>query len=188
MITALKNTLSQITFLTDDELSQIANLTSVIELEPGEFWYYEGMYTKRVAFVYKGYLRKYFLSEGNEKTDYFNFENSFAGCMPSILEQTACKAYCVAMEPTTLVALDYGELFELTKDSANIGHLLRLFTERGFTAYYNKAVSFILQSPKERYEHLMVDFPKVMQRVTQYHIASYLGITPQHLSRIRGQK
>lgn len=188
MINTFKNTLSNISFLSDDDLSQIAKIASVKELNTGEFWVYEGMLVKDVAFIYKGYLRKYFLRDGNEKTDWFYFENSFTGDMPSILEQTACKSYNVAMEPTTLVVLSYAKLNELSRKSQNIEHLLRVFIEYAFIVYYKKATSFILQSPKERYAQLVAEFPKVMQRATQYHIASYLGITPQHLSRIRGQK
>lgn len=188
MINTFKNVLSQIAILTDDELSRIVEITSVKELDTGEFWFSEGMYAKKVAFVYKGYLRKYYLKNGKEKTDYFYFENSFTGDMPSLIEQTPCKSYNVAMEPTTLITLSYAKLNELTKESHNIEHMLRVFIEQGFITYYHRATSFILQSPKERYEELINSFPQVLKRATQYHVASYLGITPQHLSRLRGQK
>jgi CRP-like cAMP-binding protein len=188
MINTFKNTLSQITYLTDSELSQIAEITSVKELNTGEFWFYEGMLTKKVAYIYKGYLRKYYIINGDEKTDYFYFDNSFTGDLPSIIEQSPCKSFNIAMKPTTLITLSYSELNELSKKNHNIEHMIRMFLEQGFVAYYNKATSFILQTPKERYEQLISSNPLVLQRATQYHIASYLGITPQHLSRLRGQK
>jgi CRP-like cAMP-binding protein len=181
-------TLSKISFLSEGDLLQIAEIASIKELNPGDFWVYEGMFAKDVAFIFKGYLRKYFIIDGNEKTDWFYFENSFTGDMPSIIEQTACKSCNVAMESTTLIVLSYAKLNELSSKSQNIDHLLRVFIEYAFIAYYKRAMSFILQSPKERYEQLIAEFPMVTQRATQYHIASYLGITPQHLSRIRNQK
>lgn len=188
MINTFKNILSQLALLTESELLQIADLTSIEELNVGDFWFQEGVHTHKVAFIYKGYLRKYFLKTGKEMTDYFYFENSFTGDLPSIMGNTACKSFNVAMEPTTLITLSCSELNKLAKTSHNIEHMLRLFVEQGFITYYDKATSFILHTPKERYEQLITTYPQVLQRATQYHIASYLGITPQHLSRLRGQK
>ena len=92
------------------------------------------------------------------------------------------------MKPTSLLVFSYHELDKLSKESRNIEHLMRIFAELAFVRYYNKATSFLLQSSKERYEELIRSQPQVLQRATQYHIASYLGITPQHLSRLRASK
>ena len=67
-------------------------------------------------------------------------------------------------------------------------HLLRIMLERTFLTFYQRSVSFVTDSPKERYASLIETQPEVLQRATQYHIASYLGITPQHLSRLRGAR
>lgn len=188
MIEAFKNQLSRIATLTDKELEEIADLTFVKELKARDYWFHSGMIAQHVAFIYKGYLRKYFIVDGTEKTDFFYFENSFTGDLPSILEKSPCKSFNIAMEPTTLIALPFDNLNELALNSFNIEHMLRQFVEKGFITYYNKAAAFLLQSPKERYESLIKQYPEILKRVTQYHIASYLGITAQHLSRIRASK
>jgi len=92
------------------------------------------------------------------------------------------------MEPTVLVTFRYSDLNNLSHKYPNIDHLLRVNVERSFITFHQKAISFILKSPKQRYEELVAEYPQILQRVTQYHIASYLGITPQHLSRLRGQR
>lgn len=189
MINAFKNAIRTIfANASEDDLSKVTELVVIKKLKAGEFWFREGMYIKDVAYLYKGYLRTFFLKNGKEMTDRFYFENSFPGDMPPIWEHSPSKSFCIAMESTTLLTLSYNMLNELAKENSNIEHALRLFTEDGFIRYYNKAVSFILQSPKERYEQLLAESPQVLQRAAQYHIASYLGITPQHLSRIRASK
>ncbi|NME69308.1 Crp/Fnr family transcriptional regulator [Flammeovirga aprica] len=185
MLQQLLEELNSISKLNEQEQLSIKNLISVKHLDEGEYWFYEGKKTDQVAFVAKGYLRKYFMVDGNEKTDFFYFEGSFTGDLPSIISNRACKSFNIAMEPTTLLTLSYYEIDELAKKSINIERLLRKVTESGFVMYYEKATSFVLQSPKERYDELLRQNPKIMEKATQYHIASYLGITPQHLSRLR---
>lgn len=177
--------LNQYTTLTDEDKSALEGIIKIKSLQVGEFWYYEGLYAKNIAFISEGYLRKYFVVDGVEKTDFFYFENSFTGDLPSILENRPCKSYNVAMEPTTLLSIPYSELYKIAEDSKNFERLLRIFAEQGFVTYYNRTTSFILKSPKERYLELIEKQPQIIQRAKQYHIASYLGITPQHLSRIR---
>lgn len=188
MIERFFHVLKELAYLSDEDLQGIASLCSIEKLQVGDFWFQEGMFLHKVAFIYEGYLRKYYLKDGKEKTDFFYFENNFTGDLPSIISNSACQSYNVAMEESTLVTLSYRKLNELAKKSYNIEHLLRLITEKGFVTYYNKGLSFILQSPKQRYEALMRGHPEILKRATQYHIASYLGITPQHLSRLRAAK
>jgi len=184
----LLNILNQISPLTDKDQNDIRDIISKKELKTGDYWFHPEMYANQVAFITKGYLRKYLLIDGKEKTDFFYFDNDLTGDLPSIISKETCKSYNEAMEPTSLLVFSYHELDKLSNESRNIERLLRVFAELAFVRYYNKATSFILQSPKERYEELISTQPQVLQRATQYHIASYLGITPQHLSRLRASK
>jgi len=185
MIDILLQTLKQFSPLSEDDLNNIRGLITTKELKVGDYWFYEGGYATNIAYITKGYLRKYLLTEDGEKTDFFYFENDLTGDLPSIITKAPSKSYNVAMEPTSLLAFSYNELNKLSEESRNIDRLLRTFAELAFIRYYEKANSFVLQSPKERYLELINTQPKVLQRATQYHIASYLGITPQHLSRLR---
>lgn len=184
----LLTTLKSFSYLSEDDLNNIRNIISEKELKTGDYWFHPAMHANQVAFITKGYLRKYLLIDGKEKTDFFYFDNDLTGDLPSIISKETCKSYNEAMEPTSLLVFSYHELDKLSKESRNIEHLMRVFAELAFVRYYNKAISFIMQSPKERYDELIKTQPEVLKRATQYHIASYLGITPQHLSRLRSIK
>ena len=188
IIEKISASLQSISALNTLELNEIIDISTIKELQVDEYFFYEGMRAKEVAFVYKGYLRKYYLKDGKESTDFFYFENSFTGDLPSTINNDLCVSFNVAMEPTVLVTFRYSDLDNLSHKYPNIDHLLRVNVERSFITFHQKAISFILKSPKQRYEELVSEYPQILQRVTQYHIASYLGITPQHLSRLRGQR
>ncbi|MBD0401572.1 Crp/Fnr family transcriptional regulator [Flammeovirga sp. EKP202] len=185
MLQQLIEELNCISKLTDKEQKLIKNLIAVKHLDEGDYWYYEGKETDQVAFVAKGYLRKYYMVEEEEITECFYFEGSFTGDLPSIISQVPCKSFNVAMESTTLLTLSYQELNELARQSINIERLLRKVTEQSFVMYHEKVTSFLLQSPRERFENLFLKKPIVFKKASANHIASYLGITPQHFSRLR---
>lgn len=157
-------------------------------LTKGEFWIRQGDFASEVAFVQKGYLRKYYIEEGQDITDFFYLESSFMGDLPSIFSAAPTLSYVEAMEPCLLRVWNYQHIDTLCKTSHTLERLMRKITELSFVTFYNRTKSFTTQSPKERYHTLMQQQPSVLQRATQYHIASYLGIGPQHLSSIRSTK
>jgi CRP/FNR family transcriptional regulator, anaerobic regulatory protein len=92
------------------------------------------------------------------------------------------------MQKSILTTFSYSDFNELCKQSRTLEHLQRVIIELTFLSFYKRSVSFILQTLAERNNDLMFSYPNVFQKAAQYHIASYLGISPQHLSRLRGQK
>jgi len=180
--------LERISPLSTEEREEMAGITVIRRLDKGEHWIQEGRTTRMLAFVEEGYLRKYYLHDGKEITDYFYFENSFTGDLPAILSGRPSLANAVAMEPSTLLTLPYTALDGLCRQYHPIEHILRVVLEQVFLTFYYRSISFISSTPKERYAQLVAEHPQVIQRATQYHIASYLGITPQHLSRLRAPR
>jgi CRP-like cAMP-binding protein len=179
---------NDITPLSDRDCNCLKELLNSLCLDKGEYWIREGKKNYDIAFIDKGYLRKFYLKDGSEITDFFYFDNDFSADLPSILGSKTPIASIVAMQKTTLTTFSYHDFNELCKQSPAIEHLHRLMIESSFLRFYKRAVSFILQTPKERYDDLVVSYPNVFKKVAQYHIASYLGISPQHLSRLRRQK
>ena len=147
-----------------------------------------GKRNDKVAFLEDGYLRKFYVKNGYEITDSFYFGNDFCTDLPSIIGNTLPYASIVAMQKTTLTILSYSDFNELCQNSLALEHLLRILIESTFLRFYKRTLSFVLQTPKERYEELLIANPQIIQKATQYHIASYLGISPQHLSRLRAKK
>ena len=183
----LSRFLKEISSLTTEEIGEMVSITTGLTLPKGDFWIREGMRVDRVAFIEKGCLRKYYLKDGKEITDEFYFEDSFSADIPSIVNGTNAIANFQAMEETELLVFPFKSLEKLAERNHHIEHFVRLMIQQAFINFYNRTASFILNSPKERYHQLMNRHPEVLQRVTQYHIASYLGITPQHLSRLRAR-
>jgi CRP-like cAMP-binding protein len=171
--------------LSDNDCESILGIFTTTILDKGEHWIEANKKTERLAFVDEGYLRKYYVKEGDEVTDSFYFENDFCADLPSIIGNTLPHATIVAMKKTTLTTFTYTAFNDLCRQSPALEHIYRLIVEHAFLRFYNRTLSFIMKTPTERYDDLMASSPDIIQKATQYHIASYLGITAQHLSRLR---
>lgn len=180
--------LKKIAPLSEEECNRFLNITTPFHLNKGEYWIESGKRNNSIAFIQDGYLRKFYVKDGNEITDFFYFENDFSADLPSIINNSLPQANIVAMQKTTLTVFSYNDFNELCRTAPALEHLNRTIVEFTFLRFYNRTTSFILKTPKQRYEELMISYPKILQNAAQYHIASYLGITPQHLSRLRTRK
>ncbi len=174
--------------LSEKERDDFAGITKEVQVEKGDYWIRENVSNNNIAWLEKGYLRKYFLLDGNEKTDSFYFENDFCADLPSIIGGHTPTSNIIAMEPTTLIVFSYVAFNKLCSQSPAIEHIYRVMIEQNFLRFYRRTTSFILQTTKERYENLVREEPQVLQRANQYHIASYIGTSYQHLSRLRAEK
>lgn len=171
--------------LTDEDIINFTSITTQKPLNKGDYWIEAGKKNNQVGFIEKGYLRKYYMKDGCEITDYFYFENDFTADIPSIINNNSPVAFIIAMSKSLLITFPYDEFNILCKTSPRLEHLHRLMIEMTFLRYYERTVSFITQTVKERYDRLIDSRPDILQRAAQHHIASFLGISPQHLSRIR---
>lgn len=183
----LIDTLQQIAPLSNEDTKKLQELTKSIQLKKGDLWIESGKANPMVAFLDEGYLRKYYLKDGDEITDFFYFENELCADLPSIVTNSLPHASIVAMKKTSLTVLSYHDFNDLCTSSPAVEHLHRLILQHTFLRFYNRTISFIIKNPKERYDELVTTSPKTLANATQYHIASYLGISPQHLSRLRSE-
>ncbi|MEW5843738.1 MAG: hypothetical protein AB1775_10785 [Bacteroidota bacterium] len=180
--------LNGISPISEEDRKNILRITKTVVLNKGDFWIQSGHVNQNIAFVEEGYLRKYYFHNGKEITDFFYFENEFSADLPSIIGKMKPHANIIAMQKTKLTTFSYFDFNELCMKSLSLEHLHRKIIELTFLRFYKRSVSFILHTPKERYDELITSSPKVFQHAAQYHIASYLGISPQHLSRLRRNK
>lgn len=175
--------------LTEKEIEEFIQITSEEKLPRGQFWAREDKRNERIAFLLDGYLRKYYIdNDGNEITDAFYFSPDFCMDLPSIIGNTKPSSNTVAMEETSLVTFSYAQFDNLRVKYPSFERIYSKFLELNFLKFYNRTTSFIQESPKERYAQLLKRNPTIFQKATQYHIASYLGISYQHLSRLRSAR
>lgn len=148
----------------------------------------EGDISKYTYMVSKGCLRLFVIKEdGREVTVQFFFENQMVASMESAFTGKPGRMYLESIEDSELVIsriVEFKKLFIRYPELERV--LLRTFQNR-LLYYADLYTSFILNSPEERYEKLIKDNPGIIERVPHYYIASYLGITPVSLSRIRSR-
>lgn len=147
----------------------------------------EGEVARWMFFVKAGCLRMGFNKDGKDVTFQFFFENQAVSSMESFLGGKPSLFSLESIERTRLVRIrrkDWDRLFEIYPSMRDV--FLQVLLKR-MENYAQLFLSRIKDSPRERYEALVREHPEVVQRVPQHYIASYLGITPVSLSRIRNR-
>lgn len=141
---------------------------------------------KTIYFVVKGALRIYYLKDGIDITESFEFENTVVARVESLFSGQPSRKAIQAMEETTLIAIPSNQLTEIYDDYPELERLFRKIFEQAHVKTINRLESIQFHSAEERYQNLLKEEPQLIQRIPLKYIASYLGITPVSLSRIRG--
>ena len=145
----------------------------------------EGEIAHEVYFINKGCLRLYYSKEGDEVTAFIFLENLFATALDSLLQQTPSQQNLETLEDSELLVIDHNNFQRMYAHSVNFQIMGRRVAEQRFINAQHILSSYILDSPEERYQKLLQSQPEWFQRVPQHYLASFLGITPVSLSRIR---
>ncbi|MDB5284463.1 MAG: Crp/Fnr family transcriptional regulator [Bacteroidota bacterium] len=144
-----------------------------------------GEIAREAYFINKGLARLYFLKEGEEINANFVFENGFITSFESFLLQNQSRQVVETLEESELLVLRKHKLDELTKAFPKFNIFNKIMAEQAFFMLQRRASSFILDSAEQRYLDMVQQRPNILERIPQHMIASYLGVTPVSLSRIR---
>jgi CRP-like cAMP-binding protein len=155
------------------------------EVQKEEYFLKEGEVCKYLFFIEKGLVRYYLSNEGEEQTNYFNKEGEWVCDYPSFLPKTASKVNIQTLEDTTVWVISYDDLQRFYRDVTHGERFGRLAIEQVFANVMQQITSLYTDKPDIRYQKFMQDYFDVAQRIPQYYIASYVGVKPQSLSRIR---
>ena len=157
-----------------------------LKLEAKKYLLQEGDTCSNLAFVEKGELRMFYVTaEGKEINIEFFFENDFVTSYQSFIQQRPSKYYLQAITPCELITISHESLQEAYAHSFYWQKFGRIIAERVFTLAEQRTESFLFQNAEERYLHLLKNRPVVFEKIPLYHIASYLGIERESLSRLR---
>lgn len=180
----LFNYLDKIGKFSDKEKKSMMELIQLDYFKRGEFVLEAGKKTQNSYLVIKGCLRTYYMVDGEEKTTEFFTEEDII--TPVCTGHSALSKYNIVCLEDSVLLVSNPEL-ETTGFSKfpQFERLCRVTSEKAFTQKQHQFDSFKISNPGERYKQLLVDRPQLIQRVPQYQIASYLGIMPQSLSRLR---
>lgn len=172
--------------LSDSLFTSMASVLTVKEYRKGEFFVRTGEVCCNVGFVVKGLFRTYYELDGSEVVAGFFYEPGFVTEYSSFLRQEPSHRTLVAMEPSRVLCMNFADLQTLYSEHGAEGERLgRLVAEHLFHAFNDRAASLMLETPEQRYLSFEQRSKHLLQRVPLYHIASYLNITPETLSRIR---
>jgi CRP-like cAMP-binding protein len=159
------------------------------KLKKKEFLLKEGQVCTANYFVLKGCLRMYFIREdGVEQIIQFAIENWWITDFQSLDWQQPSRFYIQAIEGAEVAILDRTHLPALCARLPQLDHYLRLIVQRAFAAAQQKLFLIHTLSGEERYHHFNDNFPQFIQRIPQYMIASYLGFTPEFVSKIKTRR
>lgn len=171
--------------LREEDWNLLAPKFRIIHIPKGYKLQSEGEICNDVTFVNKGLLKCYHYIDGREFIEAFFSQNEYLSDYCSFLLRQPSRLYIEALEDCELVLLDYDTVQVLYDKVMNFQKFGRLMAEFLFTQISLRNNSLLFETPEQRYLNFSKNRPDLIQRVPQYMIASYLGVTPEALSRIR---
>jgi CRP-like cAMP-binding protein len=171
--------------LSDEEKQGILEAFPIKTYTKGTVLLKENQIAKDAYLVIKGCIREYSIDDGEEKTKNFYTEFQSAVNFESMANNKPSKYYFTCTEDTTVAIMNSEKENSLYKEFPRFGEVCRVEMEKMLGSNQEEMSIFINSTPKERYLNLLENRPDLIQRVPQYQLASYLGIKPETLSRIR---
>ena len=145
----------------------------------------EGAVCRHMYFVERGMVRQYYYKGGRDITEHFSYEGRIVVCIESFLRQEPSKLIVEALENSCLYGIPYDELHQLADENKEIELLFRKIMEHALISSQVYADSQRFENATERYLRLLNTKPEILLRAPMLHIASYLQMSPETLSRVR---
>lgn len=145
----------------------------------------EGDYCHNLYFIATGIVRFSLLIDGEDKTFVFRNEGAFCSDLESFLKKTPSRYTISAIEPTTIFSITYDNLQVFYNEITYGERFGRLNIEQIFLGVVNHLTTFYSESPEQRYVRFAKQHKDLLQRIPQYLIATYIGVSPQALCRIK---
>ena len=184
----LRNVSRHIT-LTKSEAEIFRSLLTYRRYRKRQYVLQEGNVCRQENYVLSGSLRAYHIDrDGFEHVTLFAIEDWWISDLGSILTQTPATLNIDALEDTEVLQIDPPSLDTLYEKVPKFERFFRILLQNAFVVHQRRILDIIARTAEERYEDFSGRYPAFLQRIPQKHIAAYLGITPEFLSRIRRKK
>ena len=171
--------------LSENEIDRSLPYFKVIELKKGDYLSKEGEVCRMITIVQKGVLRSFYDKDGEQLTTYFNIEGSIATALRSFLKEVPALENIQALSHVQLISIQKSDLMRLYHEIPSWNKLARIVMERLYVSMEERSISLQYDTATERYLKFIDDYPHVINQVPLQYIASFIGITPETLSRIR---
>ncbi|RYZ49728.1 MAG: Crp/Fnr family transcriptional regulator [Sphingobacteriales bacterium] len=185
----LINSLSKYNDLTAEDIAVIQQKFRSKTYRKRQYILQEGDVSRFENFIVKGLTRTYEVDEkGQEHVIHFGPEDWWVGDMFSFLSDSPSRYNIDCLEDTTVFQITKEDLEALYREVPKMERHFRIIVQNAFMAATNRVSATLAKTATERYEEFVSRYPEIEQRVPNHQIASYLGITPQSLSRLRAQR
>jgi len=179
------NYFSRISPLSEAESNAIAENMRTKSFKKGDFLLKEGQYSMDTYFIMEGCVREFILVDGEEKTTNFFTEEQWVISLNNFGEISPSEKYLVCVEDTIVSVGNEEQAQAMFKNFPRFETISRAIVEADFAQQKKLLTSYLTDSSEQRYLKLLKSRPDIFQRVPQYQIASYIGVKPESLSRIR---
>ena len=176
---------SKFTNLMEEEVDALMESMNIKEMKKNELLLQQGYKNTDTFFILKGLIRQYKLQDGDEITINFFTENQWIIALASFSENNLAGEYLVCEEDTFVVVGNEEKAQDIFRKFPRLETVSRAVMETVFLEQQNRLLSYLTDTPEQRYLNLLKERPDIFQRVPQYLIASYIGVKPESLSRIR---
>lgn len=183
----LKKILNGIGDLSDDDISMSLPFWNKKIIKKNDYFNQQNIVCKDLGIIVKGIFRIYYYDDesGEEKNIFFFSEDQFVVSFRSFVFQHPCRYFIEALEDSEIIYISYDKLQYLYESHKNWERFGRMLAEHFFNNSQVRTEELLFLSHEERYLNLIAEHPNILQRINAYHIASFLGIKNQSLSRIR---
>jgi CRP-like cAMP-binding protein len=171
--------------MSDHAIEKLASVLVHKEVEKNEFLLKEGDVNDSLYYVKSGLLRQFYYKNGKELTEQFACEENIIINIDSFFHQRPTSATIEALEPVVLYGVPYKPLMCLIQECREISLMYCHIIESMLIGIQRKMNVYRLETANERYHRLLKERPEIVRRVPLVHIASYLLMTPETLSRVR---
>ncbi len=148
----------------------------------------EGQFADKTYFIVSGCARAYYLKDGKDITDWFAFEHDFICSINSFFQNIPSPHFIEVLEPSVLLEISRDNMVSLSDKHLSFDRLGKEVITKTMLQLQQRIVSIQFETAQQKYENLLKTEPNITQRVALTHIASFLGISLETLSRIRNPK
>lgn len=172
-----------------NEAEQFLSPFVEVKIRKRQFIVQPNFTNKHRAFVVKGAFRTYAATDdGQDHTLQFAIENWWVSDFNSYIYQHPATLFIVALEDSTILQIEYHQEQELKKANHKFETFFRIIAEKGLAFEHRRILFNLTHDAEARYENFLLNYPNFVQRVPQYALASYLGMSTEFLSRIRNKR
>lgn len=184
----LNSFLAQFNLFTEAEIEHTISLFSSRKINKSDYFIREGQKCAEVAFIEKGIFRSFYSSQtGDEITYCFRFPGDLIAAYSSFITGNGSLENMQALSDAELLVVRRKDIDLLVEENPNWVKFLKVIAEQNYLELEGRVFQLQRDSAQERYENLIKEQPEYIRKISVQHLASYLGITPRHLTRIRKQ-